>query len=143
MSEKHIAMNSILFDVHDVPRDQFIVGGLAWQMCRANEANPDTFGLDPGSDVKGWWFIRHKLIQDLAALNKQELLLWDCWGLMNEDEPNEEDKVLLDKVAMLTQAGGDAFEGMQTLYEHGRGLCVAPPVICYSPVAEPQEVILG
>jgi len=35
----------IPFDPLDVPRDQFIVGGMAWQMCRAGQADPESFGI--------------------------------------------------------------------------------------------------
>jgi hypothetical protein len=66
-----------------IARRAFIVGGLAWQMCRSGQADPDKFGLDPETDFKGWWFIRNRLIHDLAAQNKMELLLWHTWGLMD------------------------------------------------------------
>ena len=53
LSELHVQENKIRFDVHDIPRDQFIVAGLAWQWCRADKADPDKFGLEPDSSVKG------------------------------------------------------------------------------------------
>ena len=142
MSELHIKENKIRFDVLNVPRDQFLVGGMVWQLYRSGRADPDKFGVDPDSDLKGAWFIRHKLVQDLAALNRAELLLWDCWGLMLEEAPNDEDLALLDKVAALTQAGNDAFPELQQIYEHGRGLKVTPVVMNFSPAAEPGEVTL-
>ncbi len=36
---------NIPFDPLDVPRDQFITGGRAWQMCRSGQADPDRFGI--------------------------------------------------------------------------------------------------
>ncbi len=140
MSERHIQENRIRFDVHDVPRDQFIVGCLAWQWCRADRANPDKFGVEPDSFAKGWWFIGHKLIQDLAAQNKMELLLWDTWGIMLKELTGEEDLALLDKLAVVTQAGAEGFAEQLSTYENVEGLKVSPPVMSYSPVAEPQEV---
>ncbi len=140
LSELHVQENKIRFDVHDIPRDQFIVAGLAWQWCRADKADPDKFGLEPDSIVKGWWFISHKLVQDLAAQNKMELLLWDTWGVMLKEMTGEEDMALLDKLAIVTQAGSDGFAEQLATYENVDGLKVIPPVMCYSPVAEPRKV---
>lgn len=78
MSTWHIQENQLSFNVLDVPRNQFLVGGKVWQMYRNHEVDPDTFGVEPESDIKGEWFIRHKLIQDVATQRKMELLLWDC-----------------------------------------------------------------
>ena len=142
MSSLHIRVNKITFDVHDVPCDQFMVGGQVWQRCRSGQSDPNLFGVDPNMDLKGLWFIRQKLIQDLAAQNKKELLLWDCWGLMLKQELSEEDVALLDKLAMLTQGGDDAFAEVQAVYENDEGLRVPSVVMSFSPVAEPAEVRL-
>ncbi len=69
----------INFDTLDVPRDQFIVGGKAWQMCRSGEQDPDKFGI---FDMHGLGFVRGNLVRDVASLNKMELLPWDCWGVI-------------------------------------------------------------
>ena len=140
-----IERNSILFDPTDIPRDQFIAAGLAWQMCRAGRADPDSFGEFPDPFLKGWWFIRANLVLDLASQNRMELLLWDSWGdlMAPEPEPTEEQLALLDKVATLTQAGNEAFERMRAVYE-GEALLKVPSVItCYSFVNEPSEVMLA
>ncbi|HLI90710.1 MAG TPA: transglutaminase domain-containing protein [Ktedonobacteraceae bacterium] len=143
LSQRHLQTNRmIIFDPLNVPRERFLVAGLAWQRCRRGKADPDNFGVDPAEDLKGLWFIRQKLVQDLAALNKQELLLWDCWGLMEKQEISDEDEALLDRVATLTQADDKAFAEIQVLYEHGPGLRVTPPIMSYSPVAEPYEVAI-
>src|SRR5215469_4684057 len=36
---------SIDFDVTDVPRDQFLIAGDAWALCRSGAADPGKFGL--------------------------------------------------------------------------------------------------
>jgi hypothetical protein len=72
LSERHIKAYRVQFDPLDVPRDAFIVGGRAWQMCRADEASAERFGLAPDSDLKGWWFIRSRLLHDMAAQNKMD-----------------------------------------------------------------------
>jgi hypothetical protein len=138
-SELHIKAYRIQFDPLGVPRHRFIVGGRAWQRCRAGEADPETFGLFPDSDLKGWWFIRSRLMHDLARQNKRELLLWDAWGLM---EPTAEDVRLLDRAAELTQAGDAAFAALRALYEREAALRVPPAVRSYSPAAAPRQVAL-
>ena len=52
-------------------------------MCRAGEADGNRFGLDPApeSEMHGLWYIQSQLVRDLAAMNKMELLCWDCWAL--------------------------------------------------------------
>ena len=103
------------FDVLDVPRDQFIVGGKAWQMCRSGEQNADKFGI---FDMNGLGFVRGNLVRDLASLNKMELLPWDCWGIiLNEEINDENDIALLDKVAELTQNDVPEFEKVRSCYE--------------------------
>src|SRR5262249_44789940 len=89
------------FSTLDVPRDQFIVAGAAWQMCRSGKADPECFGLTHVPHLRGMWFIAGNLVRDFAALNKMELLPWDAWGMMPGPESNlsEESKTFLDKVA--------------------------------------------
>jgi len=108
------AMN-IPFNPLDVPRDQFIVGGKAWQMCRTGEQDPDKFGI---FDMHGLGFVRGNLVRDVASLNKLELLPWDCWGvILNEQIDNPEDLSLLDKVAALTDDEILEFETIRKCYE--------------------------
>ncbi len=134
MSGRHVRVHSIPFDATDVPSNQFMVGGLAWQVCRAGDEDPKRFGLDPNSDIKGWWFVQQRLIHDLAAQNKMELVPWHAWGLM-EREPNEEELALLDQVAVLTQGGEQTFSEMRAMYEQGPDLKVPSVVNKYSPAA--------
>jgi hypothetical protein len=139
--------NQIAFSAHDVPRDQFLVGGKAWQLCRSAKANPDHFGVAEraGWNLQGLPFVRGNLIQDLAALNKMELLNWDCWGLMlrNIGTHTPDELELLDRVAALTQNGAEALEQIRVIYEKGAQLKVPKVVNCYSPVGQPGVVSLG
>ena len=134
----------ITFNPLDMPEGQFLTAGQVWQLCRAGEADPNRFGFPEFEDMKGLWFIRGNLILDLAAQNKRELLLWDNWGLMSRgiETYTEEEWQLLDKVAVLTQAGNKAFAEMRAIYEEEIGLKVPRVVKCYSPVGEPREVTL-
>ncbi len=99
----------ISFPVVDVPRDQFLAAGEAWQLCRDDEEDPedlmdpDLFGL---YGYTGMWFIRGSLVRDVLALAKIELLPWDSFGLIGKEEEQltDEDLALLDELAELSQA---------------------------------------
>jgi hypothetical protein len=118
---------NIQFDTLDMPPGQFIPAGQGWQMCRQDQADPDSFGI---FELHGMWFIRGNLGRDLAALNKVELLPWDGWGLADKDEQalTLEDLALLDRAAALTLAGNESFAEMRAFYEAEEDLRV-PPVI--------------
>jgi len=103
----------VRFDPLDVPRDQFITGGRAWQMARSGEADPESFGI---FDMHGLWFIRGNVIRDLLALGKLEVLPWDHWGIMVEgdaaraDPAGAEEHREIDRLAALTLAGDGALD---------------------------------
>ena len=84
------------------------------------------------------------MIQDLAALNRMELLNWDNWGLMERDLETltEEEWQLLDQVAVLTQADNKAFAEMRAIYEGEIGVRVPRVIKSYGPVGGPGEVTL-
>lgn len=122
---------SVPFDPLDVPRDQFVTGGLAWKLCRSGQADPDAFGIH---DMHGLWFVRGDFVRDVAALNKMELLPWDGWGLA--DAPDEaltpDDLAFLDHVAELASGDVPAFETVRSLYEADARLSVPPAIRSYS-----------
>ena len=108
-------MLSIPFDRQDVPRDQFLVGGKAWQLCRSGQADPETFGI---FDMHGLGFVRGNLVRDVASLNKMELLPWDCWGvILHEQLDNPEDLAALDEVAALTAGDVPDLELVRSRYD--------------------------
>ena len=144
MSNLHVEWYKIPFDPHDVPRGKFIVGGLAFQICQSGKADPEHFGVEPGATTKGWlgWpAIQHKLVEDVAALNKVELLPWDVSGLMGR-APEEQEGAKLDKAATLSQAGNDAFPLLRQFYKTEPEFRVPPVVVSYSPAKGPHEVSL-
>ncbi len=105
----------IPFDPLDVPRDQFIVGGRAWQMCRSGQADPNSFGI---FNMHGLGFVRGDFVRDVASLNKVELLPWDCWGIIEKPEENDpDDLTFLDRLAELTSSDVPDFKAVRTLYE--------------------------
>ena len=133
-------------DPLDVPRDRFLVAGSAWQACRRGEADPARFLVDPGLDIedtRGWPYLRHNVVHDLAALNKFEMLLWDGWGLIERERPSERDLQLLDHLAQATSSEDAPFDELRRLYQAEPGLQVPSAVTSYSPAAEaPRTVTL-
>ena len=117
------------FDPLNVPRDQFIVGGKAWQMCRSGQADPESFGI---FDMHGLGFVRGNLVRDVASLNKVELLPWDCWGIIEKptlDDPD--DLTLLDRLADLTCGDVPDFESVRSFYESDARLHVPASIHSY------------
>jgi hypothetical protein len=118
----------VTFDTLDVPRDQFVVAGQAWGMCRSGGADPDAFGI---FDMHGWEFIRGNLIRDVLALNKVELLPWDHGhGYLSEALPKDttdERWGAADRwaratvAASLTPTGDEAFRDLRRLYSEDAG----------------------
>lgn len=68
------------FDPHDMPASVFITASEAWRRYRQGTIDPDTFGVAPELLYRGAWFIRNYVLQELAALNGHEMLLWDQWA---------------------------------------------------------------
>jgi hypothetical protein len=107
------------FNPLDVPRNQFIVAGQAWQMCRTGAAAPEQFGI---FDMHGWWFIFGNVIRDFLAYNKIEILPWDWWEspVWNHrlEDPLEPEERLgpYDRLAALTLAGDACLAEMHALY---------------------------
>ena len=110
----------------DVPCDQFLSAARAWQMARAGQADPATFGFDP-SDA-GLPYIRSQLLRDLAALNRWEAAATDRWGLALTPEADltRDDLALLDRVAALIELGDAALPSVQRLYSTDARLGPAP-----------------
>lgn len=95
-----------VLDPLDLPRDRFLTGPDAWRACRAGAADPERFVVSPDLDVpetRGWSYLMHNLVHDLASLNRHEMLLWEDWGILLRDEPMLPDHLdLLDQVAAVT-----------------------------------------
>ena len=118
------------FNTLDVPRDQFIVGGAAWKMCRSGHADPDQFGI---FDMNGIDFVKGDFIRDVAALNKVELLPWDCWGLILTAYSSlpPDDLSMLDRLADLTSTDVPGFDTVRQIYESDPRLHVGESIQSY------------
>jgi hypothetical protein len=111
-----LAYLEIDFNPHDMPAGKFLSGGEVWQLCRSGELDPDLCGI---FDMKGLWFVQGDLVRDFMALNKSEVLPWDCNEFMGgpDAEVSPEDYQLLDKIAELITNGDAAFAETRSLYE--------------------------
>lgn len=108
------------FDPLDVPRDQFVVAGQAWQLCRSGADQPEKYGI---FNMHGWWFIFGNVIREALAFNKIEILPWDYelgFFAHRLEDPLPADGPELaeyDRLAALTVAGDGAFDELRRLYE--------------------------
>jgi hypothetical protein len=83
-------------DLTDVPRDRFLVGADAWRACRSGEVEADRFVVSPDLTIpgtRGLTQVRHDLVQDLASVNKHEMILWDLWGGLSDAAELSEEEV--------------------------------------------------
>ena len=103
-------------DTLDVKRDQFLVAGDAWRHCRAGNLDPKSFGI---LDMWGYWFIASNVIRDLAALNNREMLPWDVWGAMTQDD-SQIDFALFDRLAELTHEPDGHFDELRAIHRDSR-----------------------
>jgi hypothetical protein len=94
-------------DPLDVPRHAFLVGGRAWQECRAGSRELTRIGTS-AAGLTGMWEVQGNVVRDLASLNRVETLPWDGWGLIpiHYDQLEPADVDLLDRVAAVSAAGG-------------------------------------
>jgi transglutaminase superfamily protein len=125
------------FDTLDVPRDRFLVAGDAWRACR-NGADPMTFGV-AGTPMWGLVEVFGELFQDLAALQKIELLPWGWYGLAKDESAMERELPLLDHLAALSSAAdAPAIEELRAVVAGDDRLRV-PPETLTALIAADQE----
>jgi hypothetical protein len=108
----------VQFDPLDVPYDQFILAGQAWQDCRQGKSEPEKFGI---FNMHGMWFIWGNVVRDFMALNKIEILPWDWgWGYLtkklDDPLPGEQDLRFYDRIVSLTLAGDRSFSEIRQTY---------------------------
>lgn len=106
----------VRFDPLDVPRDQFLVAGDAWRLCRGGKAEAAAFGI---LDMAGSWFIASNVIRDVAALNNHEMLPWDVWGAMTRSDA-ELDWPFIDRLAELSHAPDEHADELSAAYQDKR-----------------------
>lgn len=125
------------YDPLDVPPDRFVTGPRAWLAARSGQINPERFVVAPDLQVpytRSWLSLRHHIIQDLAALSKLEMLVWDQWGILNEDDPLL-DAEMLDQLASVTANPNCSVKELLK-WSQRDGLRVPKAVTSYSPTQE-------
>ncbi len=130
-------------DPLDVSSEKFVNGSRAWKSARSGAISPERFvGVPKLKEYRGWPSLRYHLVQDLAALNKAEMLIWDQWGILNEKDPLARADVL-DRLAEETSRPDCA---ASSISEWGKkdGLRVPREVTSYSPASpSPLTVDVG
>jgi len=112
------AANKIDFDACELPEGRFFSAAQAWLDCRANKARSGNYGRN--RKERGWNFLRTSLVQELAALNKVEVLPLDRWwelAARQDDQVSPEDMKLLDRLAELILGLDATFEEVRAAYE--------------------------
>jgi hypothetical protein len=139
-------VNGRTVDWLDLTDDQFVTGPRAWQAARAGDSDPERHVVAPDLDIpalRGWAYIAHNVIHDLAALNKTEMLLWDAWGMQLSAGGGlvpAADAALLDEVSAVTaDPGGD--DGALAGIGARDGLRVPPVVTSFDPNGGPPRQV--
>ncbi len=132
VDDRQRKMFGVTIDTLDVARDQFLVAGDAWKLCRAGKEDAQNFGI---LDMHGLWFIASNIVRDVAALNNREMLPWDVWGCMRLAD-NELDTGFFDRLAGLTHAPDRHFAELRALYTDPR---IAVPTIVFNAVLNRAE----
>lgn len=101
LDDTHRRILKYKFDECDVPTSEFIYAGIAWQLCRNSEVEPDKFGI---FDLNGFSFIKGSIVRDIYALRKLELMAWDTgWGMLKDPYQSIKDESeyqLLDELSV-------------------------------------------
>jgi hypothetical protein len=125
------------FDPLDVPPEKFVTGPRAWLAARSGQVDPEKFVVAPDLEIpytRSWLSLRHHLVQDLAALSKLEMLVWDQWGILNENDPLQHAS-MLDRLAHVTVDSNCAIEDL-VKWSLQESLKVPSSVTSYSPTQE-------
>ena len=127
-------VNGRRIDWLDVTADQFVTGPRAWRAVRAGTSDPERHVVAPDLGdpmTRGWPYIAHHAIHDLAALNKTETLLWDAWGMQlgwhGVKTVPDADAAVLDEISAVT-ADPDCEPGVIAGLGGRDGLRI-PPVV--------------
>ncbi|HTW07760.1 MAG TPA: transglutaminase-like domain-containing protein [Acidimicrobiales bacterium] len=143
LHEPHTAPSGGQVDPMDVSPEDFLIGGEAWRRCRSGLADPGTFVVSPFVDVaelRGWPYLRHNVVLDLAFLNKVETLLWDSWGLLEQPDGGEASVEQVDSVAALTAAPAPDLARLQAVFADP-SLAVPATVVSYDPLGGPPRTV--
>jgi Transglutaminase-like superfamily len=118
----------------DVPGDQFITADAAWHGVQSGILDAGQFGY--AGDLRGAWCTRWEYVRDFAALNKQEMLTFDIWGINANYEYNApllpHDAELLNHISDLLAEHHKHFRVLRAIYDTDMRLRV-PTMISSQP----------
>jgi len=110
-------------DLTDLPKETFFPAGIIWQMYRDGFVEGKTIGYSNNKEWAGEYYIRGNMLRDFFALNKTEYLYQELNDLMSADyKPNEQELLLLDKIADLTINIDEKFDELVNFYENNKNL---------------------
>ncbi|MBX4894616.1 transglutaminase domain-containing protein [Rhizobium bangladeshense] len=141
LDEVFIRNLGIGFDIHDVPRAQFLTASEAWRRCRSGELDPSLFGIE-FEQLRGLWFIAGNLIRDLATLNGREVLPWDVWGAqpaLNATLSRSE-LDFFDELALITADPDSNFDALSRRFSEDNKLRL--PQTVFNALRRRQESVL-
>lgn len=83
------------------------------------------------------------LIQDLCALNKNEIISWDRFGLMKKplSDYSDDDWSRLDKLAQLINDNDKDIDALAKVYADNKDFRVSRVIFCNSPLVPPHEMV--
>ena len=124
--------------------DVFETAAQVWTRYRRGELDVERYGVGRDVPLRGAWFVRNYVIQELAHRQRDELLLWDTWGAMSLELDG--DLGLIDEVAALllaADAGEQAAEQeLAERYLADPRLHPGDRVVCHSPRGLTEDVDL-
>jgi len=130
----------------DLTGEEFVTGPRAWQAARAGKSNPAKHVVAPDLDIpvlRGWPYIAHQAIHDLAGLAKTEMLLWDGWGMQLGHGPGpipQADAAVLDEICARTADPGAALGDIAALAQRD-ALRVPPAITRFDPYGGPPQQV--
>ena len=134
------------FDPLDLPLGEtaFETAAQVWTRFRRGELDVDRYGVAPDLPLRGAWFVRNYVIQELAHRQRDELLLWDTWGEMSLQLDG--DLGLIDEIACLLLAADRGEEvaerELAARYAADARLHPGDRVLSYSPCGVTETVDL-
>lgn len=145
MGEAEKVLYKLTFDPTNIPREQFLSGGEAWEECQQGKIDPNLFGVHP-IGIKGLWFVRADVLRDLASLNKVELLPWDYTPFFDKhfssiDGLLKEEIHLIDEISDVTSYVSFDFEKIKSMYQENKELQVTGEIRSYLTSQPLHEVL--
>lgn len=110
----------INFDTMNLSKNEFILGGDAWHMCRNEGKNPLKFGIFQ------WWgydYLMCNMLLDAHALLKRPMHPWDKWeGIKSKEMESwtDEDYKTLDGLSLALRNG--SFEELSEYLDNHKSL---------------------